>query len=669
MPNTAVTWRTTLFLFALTCPSQAGAQLSSTAAPTTSSASQPVETVSLTSSITPTITTILGKLDRPLRERLYLPWDRSRVIIRALDAASVAPVALLINDIGGTPGINLPILDAQVADVPNSALPILAASPNIKYIALDRDTVGTVERTGVTVGATAVRQQHGYDGTGVGVAVIDSGVTSWHDDLAETGIPGSQRIDRFIDFVNGRTTAYDDNGHGTHVAGIIAGNGYDSSGGRSGMAPGARLVVLKVLDSSSQGHISDVIAAFDYVLNHKDLLQIRVVNLSVGAKVYDSYKSDLLTLAAKRVVEEGVVVVASAGNGGRNSQSGGVQYGGILAPANAPWVLTVGASSHMGTADRADDTIAAFSSRGPTANDYAAKPDLVAPGVGIYSLSDPNSALYSSRSAYLRAGTVATTYLPYLSLSGTSQAAPVVAGVVALMLQANPSLTPNAVKAILQYTAQEYEGNSALEQGAGYLNAAGAVELARLFATSANYYSPQPEWSAQIIWANHRIRGGLLQEGASAWKSGVVWGDPANSNGEPISWGVICSTVDCQSLQAGWRNWGTTCVDPSCSGVVWGDATSENVVWGWACGGSDCDGRSWMVGDDDTVQSTQVDDDTVVWGNQDDDTVVWGNQADDDTVVWGNQDDDTVVWGNQADDDTVVWGNTDNVADPVTWEP
>src|SRR5687768_9423055 len=121
MPNTGVTWRTILCLLALTCPSQAVAQLSSIADPTTSlSAPPPDQTISPTSSITEITTTFLSKLDRPLRDRLYMPSDRSRVIIRALDAASVAPVALLVNDIGGTLGIQLPILNAQVADVPNA---------------------------------------------------------------------------------------------------------------------------------------------------------------------------------------------------------------------------------------------------------------------------------------------------------------------------------------------------------------------------------------------------------------------------------------------------------------------------------------------------------------------------------------------------------------------
>src|SRR5262249_6251980 len=154
--------------------------------------------------------------------------------------------------------------------------------------------------------------------------------------------------------------------------------------------------------------------------------------------------------AAERAVRVGIVVVAAAGNLGR-SPKGHTMYGSITSPGNSPWVVTVGASSHQGTADRADDTLASFSSHGPTAEDLLAKPDLVAPGVGIESLSDAASTFYTTQARYLLPGTVPTAYLPYLSQSGTSMAAPVVAGTVALMLQANPSLTPNAVKAILQY--------------------------------------------------------------------------------------------------------------------------------------------------------------------------------------------------------------------------
>src|SRR5262249_31633989 len=158
--------------------------------------------------------------------------------------------------------------------------------------------------------------------------------------------------------------------------------------------------------------------------------------------------------------------------------------GGVGAPANAPWVLTVGASSTMGTLSRDDDSMAAFSSRGPTYLDWSAKPDLVAPGVGTVSLAAPGSNFYINKPRQLIAGGVPTGAMPYLSLSGTSMAAPVVAGSVALMMQANPGLTPNAVKAILQYTSQKYDGYDALTEGAGYLNAVGAIRLARFYATA-----------------------------------------------------------------------------------------------------------------------------------------------------------------------------------------
>ena len=199
-----------------------------------------------------------------------------------------------------------------------------------------------------------------------------------------------------------------------------------------------------------------MIAAIDYAISVKSTYNIRVINLSVASGVFESYWHDPLTLAAQRAVDAGIVVVASAGNLGQNTQ-GRAQTGGITSPGNAPWVLTVGASSHRARSQRSDDTIANFSSRGPTWIDFAAKPDLVAPGVGIESLSDPHSTLYATLPSMpypARRQLDSVGYKPYLSLSGTSMAAPVVAGTVALMLEANPKLTPNAVKAILQYTAR-----------------------------------------------------------------------------------------------------------------------------------------------------------------------------------------------------------------------
>ena len=584
----------------------------------------------------------LPKLDLLLQQRASLLIGESRVIVRAVDAASSVLVASLIQLAGGTLGRSLPIIDGQVASVPNISLPALAGNPLVQHLSLDRVIVGAMERTGPTVGATAVRQQSGYDGSGVGVAVIDSGSTAWHDDLSSSG-PGPQRVEQFVDFVNGYQAPYDDYGHGSHVAGIIAGNGFDSSGARSGIAPRALLTVLKVLDGSGKGRISDVIAALDYVVSHKDALNIRVVNMSVATGVYESYSSDPLTLAAQRVVAEDVVVVAAAGNYGRDPQ-GNTHYGGITSPGNAPWVLTVGASSHMGTVDRADDTIAAFSSRGPSAVDYGAKPDLVAPGVGIESLSDPNSSFYTTKAAYLLSGTVQTSYLPYLSLSGTSMAAPVVSGTVALMLQANPALTPNQVKAILQYTAQPYAGYDRLTEGAGFLNTKGAVDLARFFADPLSAYPASPDWGAQLIWGNHLFQGGRLTADANAWPTSVTWGEPTTSTGQTVEWGLICSAASCDSGAGTWSPWGTT-------------GSSGNVVWGTRCGGADCQPLVSAGGTSVYAATSNA----VVPGTSGGDGVVWGT-----TGAGG----DGVVWGTSgADGDGVVWGTscTDPSCEPVIW--
>ena len=192
-----------------------------------------------------------------------------------------------------------------------------------------------------------------------------------------------------------------------------------------------------------------IIAAIDYAVANKDALNIRVLNLSLGAAVTESYNTDPLTLAAKRAVDAGIVVVASAGNLGKGA-NGQPQYGAIGSPGNAPWVITVGASSHNGTVLRQDDTIAGFSSRGPTKYDFARE-------AGPRRSRSRNRFRCRIRSAcstrrrrsILLGGLLGTSYTPYLTLSGTSMAAPVVSGTVALMLQANPSLTPNLVKAIL----------------------------------------------------------------------------------------------------------------------------------------------------------------------------------------------------------------------------
>ena len=548
----------------------------------------------------------------------------------------------------------LSIINGEVLDLPNNVLRHLEARPEIFRIHYDRPTSAHNFRSSITTGARAVQQGLGFTGAGIGVAVIDSGITAWHNDLASrtpTMYPyGDQRVTAFVDFVNGRTAPYDDEGHGTHVAGIIAGNGHDSLGRHAGIAPDATLVALKVLDAEGRGTISDAIAALDWVLTNRRQYNIRVVNLSVGAAVRESYWTDPLTLAAKRVADAGVVVVTAAGNIGKNA-AGEPLYGGITAPGNAPWVLTVGASSTNGSHTRKDDSIAAFSSRGPTYLDWSAKPDLVASGVGTISLAAPNSTFYATRPQLLVNGFVGGSDRAYLVLSGTSMAAPVVAGTVALMLQANPALTPNAVKAVLQYTAEQRAGYNSLTQGAGFLNALGAVRLARFFAVAqpGASYPNQSAWSKKILWGSHRLSGGVLNPSANAFALGTTWGVAHTDSGENIIWGTTC--------------------DGGCDNIIWGTSGSDNVIWGAA--GDDYLVWGTETEGDNIIWGTEVADENIIWGNDcggaDCENIIWGTEGSGDNIIWGTAgDDDNIIWGTEGEDN-IIWGTSGDDADNIIW--
>lgn len=601
------------------------------------------------------------KLDKTLNKRAAHGGGTSQVIVifnpgwRGTDE---------LGKHGSKAGRKLRLINGQVAEVPNSVLKRLADNPAIRSMHHDRPTGGTMNRTSVAVGARAAQWLMGYSGAGVGVAVVDSGITSWHDDLGYNGSStrvrtrAGQRVVAFVDFVNGRTTTYDDNGHGSHVAGIVAGNGYDSYGARAGIAPEAHLVGLKVLDDRGRGVISGVIAALDWIVANKGQHNIRVANLSVGAAVVESYRTDPLTVAAKRTVDAGIVVVTAAGNLGRNA-AGQTQYGAITAPGNAPWVLTVGAYSHQGTVWRTDDVLAPYSSRGPSAVDFEAKPDLVAPGTGVVSLSDPTSTFYISKASHLLNGLRPTSYKPYLSLSGTSMAAPSVSGTVALMLEANPSLTPNMVKAILQYTSQRYAVYDGLSQGAGFLNSYGAVQLARFFYTAkaGNSLPMSPAWSKQVIWGNHRITGGVIRPNSNAFELGTVWGAAMDADGDNIVWGTLFGADDDNIV------WGTVDL---LDNIVWGtlDTSGDNIVWGTF---RDGDNIVWgtLAGDDNIVWGTDcggANCDNIVWGTSLiglDDNIVWGTAELADNIVWGTSGEvDNIVWGTATEDDNASWGNS-----------
>jgi serine protease AprX len=603
------------------------------------------------------------KLDEAVAEAVRAGHS-VRAIVRFTDEASrqrgrdtvIARGGGVRRALDGIAGLNVLVDPATIAE--------LQADPGVVRISIDAEVRASAGSFGQVVagaarasGAKKARNALNSQGNGIAVAVIDSGVQP-HVDLP------SSRVLAFVDFVNGRTAAYDDFGHGTHVAGIVAGSGAASASQTptyEGTAPGANIVALKVLDSTGSGKTSDVIAALEWVRANHKTYNIRVVNLSLGHPVFEPAGSDPLVLAAESLVRQGIVVVAAAGNMGVNPTTGLPGYGGITSPANAPSVITVGAADTRETLSRFDDTVTDYSSRGPTRFDLQAKPDLVAPGHRAVSLSSPGSHLFENYpSLHVYGGTESVP--AYMRLSGTSMAAPMVAGAAALMLDANPKLSANTVKSVLQFTSQRLAGVDALTQGAGYLNVIGSVRLAsainpnlpvgmawlRKNALGRNVL-PEPsdeingervEWSQNVVWGNKTLLGNSTYVHLALWDDNIVWGFWYDN----IVWGLMDDNIV----------WGMD------DNIVWG--MDDNIVWGMD------DNIVWGM-DDNIVWGM---DDNIVWGMND--NIVWGM---DDNIVWGMDLiwDDNIVWGYWADnivwgfwDDNIVWGQvTRNDYDNIVW--
>ena len=312
---------------------------------------------------------------------------------------------------------------------------------------------GLDDTTDVATSVTAAWNA-GYNGAGVGVAVIDSGINDSHPDLKNSAETTSRVVYR-QDFTGTSNTnllgaKYDLYGHGTHVAGIIGGNGYLSSGNYSGVAPAVNLIDLRVLDLNGAGTDSNVIAAIEEAITLKNTYNIRVINLSLGRGIFVSYTQDPLCQAVEAAWKAGIVVVVAAGNYGRVSVNGSNGFGTITAPGNDPYVITVGAMKSNGSSSPSAETLASYSSKGPTTYDHVIKPDIVAPGNDIVSLSAPGTTLETLFPTELVTGNDGNN--DYFTLSGTSMATPAVAGSVALLLQQNSALTPDQVKARLMKT-------------------------------------------------------------------------------------------------------------------------------------------------------------------------------------------------------------------------
>ncbi|HKC56219.1 MAG TPA: S8 family serine peptidase [Vicinamibacterales bacterium] len=551
------------------------------------------------------------KLDKALQEALRRAGGgQVPVIIQTTDAGRVA-VARTLAAKGHPIAGEFRNIGAISAAVDVADLAALVADPAVTAVSLDApiaahatlpgpDSFVTLDAVRNDIGSRALTT---LTGRGVGVAVIDSGIANIPDVHDQMG--------PFYDFTNGgkATAAFDDCGHGTHIAATIGSSGKQNGYLYQGIAPKVRLIGLKVLDKKCAGTTSAVLNALAFATANKAALGIDVINLSLGHPIYESAATDPLVRAVEAAVRAGIVVVVSAGNNGRNPTTGLVGYGGITSPGNAPSAITVGAVNTSGTLNRSDDFVAAYSSRGPSWFDGYAKPDLVAPGHRIVADTTGSAVLYKDHSTW-RVAAPAGASGQYMRLSGSSMSVAVASGIVALVLEANrtalqadgtamASLNPYAVKAILQYTATPLAGADALAQGTGEINAGGAIALTRAIDTRASTWTTYPLVTTSTFgsevdaWSNTLIAGatklatlapGVALNGANVlWGENIVWG-------ENILWG---------------------------DNVLWG----ENILWG----------------------------DNIVWGEN----LVWGEN-----ILWG----ENVVWG-----ENIVWGENVVYGDNVVW--
>ena len=470
--------------------------------------------------------------------------------------------AAAVHRANGKAGRALSIVSGVSANLTGSAILALANDSDVAYISADDLILSTFDPTAgaelaaspgiLEVGAPDAWRQLGVTGRGIGVAILDSGIAP-HADLAG-------RIVASVDFTGDVRGALvppaDPGGHGTHVAGLVAGDGTASGGAYAGVAPGANLVDVRVITATGSTSVSTLIAGMQWVLAHRSDYNIRVVNLSAGAPVTVSYADDPLAAAVEVLVFAGVAVVVSAGNDGPRPSS-------ITSPGSDPYVITVGGIDDNGTATTADDAIASWSSQGPTAIDGLPKPDLVAPGRKVVSLRSPGSTLDQELPDRVVAG-LDPLAPAYFRLSGTSMAAPVVTGVIALMLERSPTLTPAQLKERLVSTAMPLAYGSPNATGSGLVNALAAVtdlDLTPAPATgpvSAGFASDvYPFLSGQpLVWRDLTYNGGVDSNGI-AW-SDVNWSD---ITWDTVTWGNIS-----------WEsfNW---------SAVSWQDMTWEGITW------------------------------------------------------------------------------------------
>jgi serine protease AprX len=469
-------------------------------------------------------------------------------IVQLRHGVSLTDGAALVRAAHGDVTGRLPIINGLAVRLPADDRARLARDPRVAAVSANAQVRSlTVRRPPLeqmlgsrleTAYPWSVLAPESWDvatGRGVGVAVIDTGIDGSLPDFGDAD--GGSRVVASVVTNPDATTPDDTYGHGTHVAGIIAGDGtqrpFDdpAAGKYVGIAPGADLIAIKAADDEGRGTILDAIYGLQFAVDHRDDYNIRVVNLSLSSTEPGSYLTDPLDAAVEAAYFHGIVVVAAAGN--RGGADDAVAY----APGNDPFAISVGAVDDQGTADRSDDAFTAWSSYGKTQDGFT-KPDLAAPGAHIVSTLARGSAFAELCPACVVDG-------DYIRIGGTSMAAPVVSGVAALLLELHPEWTPDQVKSTLIATAREVHG------GFDEVNAAAALAVAA------------PETGADA---------GIAPNELVDPATGEI--DPTRSSWGRSSWGAAP-----EELIAGWArsSWGCTC-----PGGSNGSMESTRSSWGSA---------------------------------------------------------------------------------------
>ncbi|MDP3714753.1 MAG: S8 family serine peptidase [Mycobacteriales bacterium] len=480
----------------------------------------------------------------------------TRVIVTAGEGVSAA--ARAVSGLGGDVTARLDLVGGVSASVPASLLDDLAGVPGVTAVTADTpvrfenmtyDEATSASSFVKTTKATAAWSA-GNLGAGVGVAVLDTGISQMKD--------FEGRLVHGPD-LSGEGTVVDSYGHGTVMAGAVGGSGADSAGqsggAYTGVAPKAHLVAVKVAGRNGATDVSTVLQGMHWVSAYKDQFNIRVLNLSWGTASTQDPAVDPLNYAVQRLWKQGIVVVVAAGNSGPNA-------GTIMKPGDDPMVLTVGAYDDKGTLSADDDTLAAWSSRGPTAQGVV-KPDVVAPGRSL--------VLPRSYGSYVEQNNPKALVPPsYIRGSGTSQAAAVTSGLAALLIAARPELTPDQVKALLMGTAVPLGTRAVNDQGSG------RVDLAAALSAPA---------------------------GAAQWQTGSGSGlgsIEASRGGRHVETpcGVIVGEIDVRCEAWNGSSWtGSSWTGSSWTGSSWTGSSWTGSSWtGSSWTGSSWTGSSWTGG-------------------------------------------------------------------------